>query len=212
MCFCSLPWNSTRILYGRAQLESPSRWALRFRIVRISNTRNANPKTCGEQKGKPLQINQILCFGFRRLRIKKCPLSQLSPLPQISLQGLEKSTVLSQMSIGTCTILHKPLLWGYLKHGITFDSLVLCKFPVKCLLWKKKKTTNTKIKDTGYQYTRNRWKLEKLGEGRRVISFPFIYCVLAGNVLLLCLSKRSDTIMSNWKKKKKRNKKENQID
>lgn len=64
------------------------------------------------------------------------------------------------------------------------------------------KKTNTKIKGTGYQYTCSRWKLEKLWEGGRVISFPFIQRLLAGNVLSLHLSKRSDTIASNWRKKK----------
>jgi len=65
------------------------------------------------------------------------------------------------------------------------------------------KKTNTKIKDTGYQYTCSRWKLEKFGEGGRVISLPFTQSALAGNVLTRHLSKRSDTITSNWRKRTK---------
>lgn len=61
----------------------------------------------------------------------------------------QKSTVFSQMSIGTLTILCKCLLWGYLKHQITFNSLVLCKFsqvsPLKKKVIQKLKTQDINI-------------------------------------------------------------------
>lgn len=89
---------------------------------------------------------------------------------------------------------------GYLKHRQPhkhFDSLVLCKFSQVPPL----KKTNTKKKSYRYQC---KWKLEKFGEGVRVISLHYIKSVLAHyfNVLSLHLSKRSDSITSNRKKRK----------
>lgn len=64
----------------------------------------------------------------------------------------QKSTLLSQMSIGTLTILRKRLLWGYLKHQITFNSLVLCKFS-QVPPPKKKGIQKLKTQDISIQVT-----------------------------------------------------------